>query len=245
MKPAHTPQTVISPADWQSIPWGEYYQRALEQALAPWWSRVFGFHLLKIGTLSSAIASTECTISHQVNVSPVMGEGIHVAADPYQLPFAEKSVDACLLAHTLSYSADPHRILREVDRVLINDGWLLLSGFNPVSLLGMGKLMPGIRQHQPYCARMFSQMRILDWLSLLNYEVMHHARFQVVPWREPQMMSDGKEIASSPFGCLTLIVARKRTIPLTINPLRQKFRKLPVRRTIGATKSYRNRWKPF
>jgi hypothetical protein len=26
---------------------------------------------------------------------------------------------------------DPHRLLREVDRVLIDDGWLILSGFNP------------------------------------------------------------------------------------------------------------------
>lgn len=243
MKPAHTPQTVISPADWQAIPWGENYQQALEQALMPWWSRVFGFHLLKVGALSSRIASHECTISHQVNVSPVPGEGIHVLADAYQLPFAEKSVDACLLAHTLSYSSDPHRILREVDRVLINDGWLLLSGFNPVSLLGMGKLMPGIRQHQPYCARMFTQMRILDWLSLLNYEVMYHSTFQAVPWREPKRTSDDTAVSTSPFGCLTVIVARKRTIPLTITPMRQKFNKLPVRRTVGATKSYRKRCK--
>lgn len=28
-------------------------------------------------------------------------------------------------------SADPHRLLREADRVLIDDGWLILSGFNP------------------------------------------------------------------------------------------------------------------
>ncbi len=63
---------------------------------------------------------------------------MQVLASPYQLPFAEKSVDACLLSHTLAYAANPHRILREVDRVLIDDGWLVISGFNPFSLLGLG-----------------------------------------------------------------------------------------------------------
>ena len=29
---------------------------------------------------------------------------------------------------------------------------------------------------------MFTQMRLLDWLSLLNYEVLHRARFHVLPW---------------------------------------------------------------
>ena len=53
-----------------------------------------------------------------------------------QLPFLDKSADVCVLAHNLGYSSDPHRLLREADRVLIEDGWLIISGFNPLSLLG-------------------------------------------------------------------------------------------------------------
>ncbi|ERT13733.1 hypothetical protein O185_07220 [Photorhabdus temperata J3] len=30
---------------------------------------------------------------------------------------------------------------------------------------------------------MFSLTRQLDWLSLLNYEVMYRGNFQVLPWR--------------------------------------------------------------
>jgi SAM-dependent methyltransferase len=129
-----------------------------------------GFHLLKIGNLSASLTTDKCAISHQVNVS-LEGDNLQVVADAYQLPFAAKSVDACLLAHTLSYADDPHRMLREVDRVLIDDGWLVISSFNPFSLLGLGKLVPGLRRRQPYVSRMFTQMRLLDWLSLLNYEV--------------------------------------------------------------------------
>ena len=79
-------------------------------------------------------------VSHQVNVS-LAGEPAQVRADPLSLPFAEKSVDACLLAHTLPWCPDPHRLLQEVDRVLIDDGWLVMSGFNPISLLGACKAL--------------------------------------------------------------------------------------------------------
>ncbi|QTF07413.1 class I SAM-dependent methyltransferase [Brenneria izadpanahii] len=237
MKPAQTPQTVLVPASWNDISWGGYYRESLEQALLPWWPKLFGFHLLKIGPLSAEISITDCPISHQVNVAPD-GERVQVIADPHHLPFAEKSVDACLLAQTLSYSADPHRILREVDRVLIDDGWLILSSFNPVSLLGIAKLIPGLNKRQPYCSRMFTQMRIIDWLSLLNYEVMHHASLQVTPWRK----NKGKLNKHFPvFGCLSLIVARKRTIPLSFTPMRARLCKVPLRRTVGVTKIFRNR----
>ncbi|MEM8266510.1 SAM-dependent methyltransferase, partial [Morganella morganii] len=49
----------------------------------------------------------------------------------------------------------------------IDDGWLVIRSFNPFSLLGLGKLVPGLRRRQPYVSRMFTQMRLLDWLSLL------------------------------------------------------------------------------
>ncbi|ACS86617.1 class I SAM-dependent methyltransferase [Musicola paradisiaca] len=235
MKPAQTSQKIAAPESWEKIPWGNLYKETLNTALSPWWSRIFGFHLLKVGALSIEIDSEECTIPHQVNMCPALGRA-HVVADPYQLPFAEKSIDACLLAHTLSYSADPHRVLREIDRVLISDGWLIISGFNPISLVGMGKLLPGVRRRQPYCSRMFSQMRVIDWLSLLNYEVVHHDSLHVLPWRHQERGVWRNHLPL--LGCINVLIARKRTIPLTITPSKTLFRKSPLRRPLGATKSY-------
>ena len=237
MKPAQTHQKIDAPASWAELPWGEYYRAALEQQLQPWWPKFFGFHLLKIGQLSAEIASDKCAISHQVNVGE-QGTNMQVLASPYQLPFAEKSVDACLLSHSLAYATDPHRILREVDRVLIDDGWLVISNFNPISILGAGKLVPLLRQRQPYISRMFTQMRLLDWLSLLNYEVMHMSCFHVLPWHK----EGGRFISTHlhALGCVSLIVARKRTIPLTFNPMKFGARKPWFSRAVGATKSYRD-----
>src|SRR5471032_2816948 len=237
MQPARTRKKITAPASWEDIPCGEYYRDALEQHLQAWWGKLYGFHLLKIGNLSAEIDTSSCPISHQVNIDQT-GPNLHVVGDPYQLPFAHKSVDACLLAHTLAYAEDPHRILREVDGVLIHDGWLVLSSFNPLSLLGMGKMRRCFRQRPPYVARMFIQMRLLDCRGLLNYEVMVKNRFQVLPW----CPKGGKMLSTHlpALGCMTVIVARKRTLPLTPTAKKVPARRQTIQQAVGASsKSYR------
>lgn len=219
MKPAQSNKTIMAPASWDDIPCGACYRQALEQGLKAWWPKLFGFHLLKIGALSADLDTCDCAISHQVNVG-LSGENMQVMADPYQLPFANKSADSCLLAHTLSYICDPHQLLREVDRVLIDDGWLIITTFNPVSILGLGKLCPILLRRQPFRSRMYTQMRLLDWLGVLNFEVLHLSHLQVLPWR-----CQGGRLLSAHFpsiGCLSVIIARKRTFPLSLTPLKRK-----------------------
>ena len=236
MKPARTPRKYIAPTHWAELPKGGHYREALEKELKPWFAKMYGFHLLKIGNLSAEINAESCAISHQVNVS-LTGEPAHVRADPLHLPFAAKSVDACLLAHTLPWCPDPHRLLQEVDRVLIDDGWLVISGFNPVSLLGMGKVVPVVRRCPAVNSRMFTMMRQIDWLTLLNFEVLHYSRFHVLPWTKQGGRMLGTHLPA--LGCMQLIVARKRTIPLTLTPMKMRRSKSQVRQTVGATRQTR------
>ena len=110
MKPARIPQTVVAPVSWDDLPQGEHYREALEHQSNPWFAKMYGFHLLaKVGNLSAEIDSEACAVSHQVNVS-LQGSPMQVTADPLHLPFADKSVDVCLLAHTLPWCSDPHRL---------------------------------------------------------------------------------------------------------------------------------------
>lgn len=236
MKPAKTRQILTAPHSWRDMPWGDYFRDALTQQLQPYLGKLYGFHMLKIGNLSAEINTEHCAISHQVNVGSE-GELLQVLAQPTRLPFESKSVDACLLAHTLAWSQDPHRILREVDRVLIDDGWMIISGFNPFSLLGISKALPGIQRKAPWSGRMFSQMRLLDWLSLLNYEVVYRTRFQVVPWHR----QGGKVISTHlpALGCLNIVVARKRTFPLTPTKARKALTKAQLRPAVNATRQFR------
>ena len=214
MKPAKTRQILKTPDHWEEIPWGDFYREALQQHLQPYLGKLYGFHLLKIGALSAEIDTDECPVSHQFTVSPGGLPG-GVAGNEMRLPFLSKSIDACFLAHSLSWSQDPHQMLREADRVLIDDGWIILTGFNPFSLLGAGKLLPWLHRRLPWSGRMFSQGRMIDWLSILNYEIICRESFQVVPWRR-----NGGEIITAHLpvlGCINLLIARKRTYPLTPN----------------------------
>ena len=64
---------------------------------------------------------------------PGSGEGVGALARPDALPLATDSVDALLLPHTLELHDNPHEVLREVARVLIPEGHVVVLGFNPVS----------------------------------------------------------------------------------------------------------------
>jgi hypothetical protein len=85
---------------------------------------------------------------------------------------------------------------------------------------------------------MFTQTRLLDWLGLLNYEVMMKSRFQVLPW----CMKGGKTLSTHlpALGCMTVIVARKRTLPLTPTAKKVPARRQAITQAVGASsKSYR------
>ena len=98
---------------------------------------------------------------------------VSVALDYAELPFASHSIDLVVLPHVLEFAAEPHQVLREVERVLIPEGHLIVCGFNPASLWGArqlaGRLTGG--NFLPRDGEFISPRRMKDWLKLLNMEV--------------------------------------------------------------------------
>ncbi|GAB3527865.1 methyltransferase domain-containing protein [Photobacterium alginatilyticum] len=217
MKPARTLTDIESPHTWSQVVNGEWAAELLQAQLDEWWPKLFGYHMLKLGGLSCELASGHCNIQHQICIDKF--NPLHtVIADHFSLPFVEKSFDACVITHQLDYCSDPHRLLREIDRVMVDDGYILLSGYNPVSILGMRGLLPWNRKRFPWKGRMFMPMRVKDWLGVLNYEVVFHENFAVLPATKHQACSAWAESVlsetCSSVGSMYLIVARKRTVPL-------------------------------
>ncbi|MGY3926346.1 class I SAM-dependent methyltransferase [Aeromonas simiae] len=205
---------IRSPASWHELPMGDWIAGELQHRLDVWCPHLFGYHLLKLGALSGELSCTMSTIRHQLVVAPE-GRLATVRADLDALPIRCGSVDACLLAHTLDFSRDPHQVLREVERVLTDDGWVIVSGSNPLSLLGMGRSMPWLRRRLPWSGRMFTPRRIIDWLKLLGFEVMFDERFGYGWgsgggwWYESLGHDYCRHLAST-----YIIAARKRRAPL-------------------------------
>jgi SAM-dependent methyltransferase len=158
--------------DWLASPAGQYLcaweQTYLDRAVAD----VFGFHALQLGfpALDGLQANR---MPHRWMASDMPPEpwllGRDVILTNYEaLPFASASLDLLVLPHTLELSYDPHATLREVERVLVPEGRVVICGFNPNSLWGISKS----------CQRGFSevgdfigQRRLRDWLQLLSFEV--------------------------------------------------------------------------
>ncbi len=97
-----------------------------------------------------------------------------VIGDAHELPFAAESLDLLLLPHVLEFSAEPHQILREAERVLRPEGQLIVSGFNPVSLWGVRRMFTRVQPDNigvPWNTEFVSVLRMKDWLKLLNFDI--------------------------------------------------------------------------
>ncbi len=95
------------------------------------------------------------------------------------LPIRSESVDVVIMPHILEFTEDQHQLLREVDRILKPEGRLYYLGFMPLSLFGLLHYWPGNRDRAPWCGHFVSQHKMLDRLSLLNFEAKVAARFRI------------------------------------------------------------------
>jgi SAM-dependent methyltransferase len=96
-----------------------------------------------------------------------------VWCDLLDLPFEAQSVDLIVMPHTLEFTHDPHRLLREVERVLMPEGRLLIVGFNSLSLWG-ARQSAGRLTGRPFIpARhdLIAFTRLKDWIKLLGFEL--------------------------------------------------------------------------
>jgi SAM-dependent methyltransferase len=88
------------------------------------------------------------------------------------LPLGRNSVDLIVLQHTLDFSLDPRKVLREAVEVLSSEGWIVICGFNPLGLWGMSRMLFQSSGKMPWSARFLRPSRVQDWLTLLGAQVM-------------------------------------------------------------------------
>jgi SAM-dependent methyltransferase len=231
MKPALAFRQPHYPLSWSRLPNGDEIKAAIEQTQCPWWPKFFGYHLVKLGALSSEISSAECKIKHQVNIC-TEGDLTNIIGDIDDLPLQEHSVDVCLLTHALEFSLDPHHVIREANRVLIPNGYLIITGFNPFSFAGFNKLIPYRRKQSPWNEHFFTPMRVKDWLHLMGYEILADKRCLhsslTGSLSTEKLTNTWHSFARSylpALGSIYVIIAKKRVLPLT--PIKPKWQIRP------------------
>ena len=154
--------------DWFETPLGQYLLEKEQAYLNDVTPDIFGFHAVQLG-LSGTDLLRESRIAHRVRVAALGTPDLYAKCD--ELPFATQSIDLVLLPHVLEFAAQPHGILREVDRIMMPEGRLVIMGFNPWSLWGLRSAVGPSRSAVPWNGRFVSLLRVKDWLALLGFDV--------------------------------------------------------------------------
>lgn len=96
-----------------------------------------------------------------------------VWCDLLDLPFEAQSVDLIVMPHTLEFTSDPHRLLREAERVLMPEGQLIILGFNSLSLWGARQSVGKVtgRPFVPAAVDLIAFTRLKDWIKLLGFDL--------------------------------------------------------------------------
>jgi len=212
--------SIIEMAHWWRSPPG-LYLLAWEQALLDHLvNDAFGFHALQLGLPQLDglranrmphrwVACDDLHPSEPLPLPPVdpslstlmpLPAGASLHCDFDALPFPNQSLDLVLLPHALELARDPHDTLREVERVLVPEGRVVIIGLNPASLWGLRQRIGHARRRAglggplflPDAGEFIGYGRVRDWLRLLGFEV-ERARFGCwrPPWRQAGWLQRG------------------------------------------------------
>jgi SAM-dependent methyltransferase len=204
---------------------------AQEQRLArDMLANLFGYHIVQLGDTSPIVLLEHSRISHRVVIatSSVGSATASTIASPDRLPIERSSVDVVMLPHTLDLSSNAHGVLRETERVLIGDGYVVIFGFNPWSTFGLWRRVLGWRGRAPWSGKFLSLTRLKDWLGLLGFDL---ERIERVSYRPPlqnprwhQRLEFMERLGGyfwPLFGNVYAVLAQKRIA--TITPIRSRW----------------------
>jgi SAM-dependent methyltransferase len=227
--------------NWLQTPLGgltqQWEQLAYDEAV----SDAFGYHALQLG-LPQLPTLQANRMPHRFVLHDAMALGVSGLCDLCALPFESSSIDLVTLPHTLELSPDPHATLREVERILVPEGRVVISGFNPSSLWGLAQrrvhfwrwMGMDVPLYLPSSGEFLAHRRLRDWLRLLSFEVEHvhfgvwSPAFRSERWLRRMMWADRTASRFVPiFGALYMVQAVKRVRGVRL--LEPAWKRSPVR----------------
>src|SRR5450631_1552511 len=123
-----TPDAGAELTRWLETPQGGYLLEWEERQLDLIVADIFGYNAVQLGLPACDFLRANRMV---LRVAAGQEKGVALATDFAQLPLATASVDLVVMPHVLEFATDPHQILREVERVLMPEGHIVICGFNP------------------------------------------------------------------------------------------------------------------
>ena len=156
---------------WLDTPIGRYLLGQEQDIFDDVVSDIFGFNALQLGFLHADLLRNS-RIPFSIKASETQGD---LLCETQQLPILSNTMDLVLLPHTLDFSTNPQQTLREVERILMPEGHIVITGFNPLSTWGLRRFVSKHCSSSSalWHAHFLSSLRIKDWLSLLGFEIVN------------------------------------------------------------------------
>ncbi len=252
-------ESIIALSEWLETAPGRYvlgWEQAQFDALV---ADIFGFNAVQIGLLElPALRHNRMPFVFAAG-EPSSAQGIvddcdrtplraHVEVRLEELPFASQSIDLLVLPHALEFADDPHHVLREVERVLMPEGHVVISGFNPISLWGLRQVI-GRSFDAPFLpleGQFLALPRLKDWLKLLGFEVhrgqfgCYRPPFNAERWQARfGVMERAGERWWSYCGAIYMVHAIKRVQGMRlVGPVRKERKRVPATLQPTANRSH-------
>lgn len=201
---------------WFAGPKGSIMLRDQQRLIDDSLTHCFGYHLLQLSVDPEAQLYEGCRIQTKFRCHPY-AQHLDARCLFEQLPFANESLDTVIVHHAHEFVDDPHLILREMQRIIVPHGHLILVGFNPWSVLGLYSRFARFLPKSIWQNHLLSCGRMKDWLRLLGFD----SQFIQFGHHHPQLLDRRDEapvirfLKNWPFGDFYIISAQKEVAAMT------------------------------
>jgi SAM-dependent methyltransferase len=158
---------------WAESDFGRYIRHHEHRILKQKYSTLPGYRLLQLGLAPDMQSLDYFSHMHRFSINAAPASGIAAVGNYAELPLPADTIDLALIQHGVEFSKSPKAVLAEVGRVVAPGGHLLLCMYNPYGPHGALKFPMQLLSGKPqYRFHNLRKGRVIDWLSLLNFQVL-------------------------------------------------------------------------
>ncbi len=169
---------------WYQTDEGVRFSQSIDAVMRTKIESIFGYNAVQL-TLDTPGVLKYSPINNKINACQKSGQ---VLCNGSSLPFESESLDLIVLAHSLECARDPHAVLREVERVLVGEGSLIIIGLSPLSF---SYAMTRLKEIKSFAHR-YTSRRVCEWLDVLGFETSGGSKISIEafnPLHEKQSVS--------------------------------------------------------
>jgi len=148
----------------------------IREQLKPVLAGIFGYYSLLYSSKAKILVQDNLSIRNSFIIDERKNDLIRGLNEDFrchyaELPVSSDSIDLIVIPEVLQYDHFPHQILREVERVLIPEGKIIILVENSFSWLNIKKRIQAFIADPHLKTRVISRSRLSDWFRLLGLEI--------------------------------------------------------------------------